>query len=125
MPYNVLLLPLLGGYLFVSFWDRTRWHAHRAEKERLLIFAALAGLLFLGLAYLLRSIPPFIPCVSFAPCLPTWWSKNVGFPQSGVATAAFLLAGLGWIPLNRFADRITKNGLTMSGAAVSAASSFV
>jgi hypothetical protein len=104
MPYNVLLLPLLGGFLFVSFWDRTRWHAHRAEKDRLLIFAALAGLLFLGLAYLIRSIPPFLPCVQFLPCPPLWWDKNIGFPQSGVATFAFILGALGWWPLNCLAD---------------------
>jgi hypothetical protein len=104
MPYNVLLLPLLGGFLFITFWDRTRWHAHRAEKDRLLIFAALAGLGFLGLAYVIRSIPPFIPCVSFLPCAPEWWDKNIGFPQSGVATFAFLLGALGWWPVNRVAD---------------------
>jgi len=65
MPYNILLLPLLGGFLFINFWDRTRWHARRAEKDRLLIFAALAGLLCLNLSYLIRSIPPFVPCVTF------------------------------------------------------------
>jgi hypothetical protein len=118
MPYNVLLLPLLGGFLFITFWDRTRWHARRAEKDRLLIFAALAGLLFLGLAYLIRSIPPFLPCVSFCPynlglcvnlpCPPEWWDRNIGFPQSGVATFAFILGALGWWPLNRLSDRYYK-----------------
>lgn len=112
MPYNVLLLPLLGGFLFVTFWDRTRWHAHRAEKDRLLIYAALAGLGFLGLAYLIRSLPPFIACFDLCrlwvcwtpPCPPEWWDRNIGFPQSGVATFAFILAAVGWWPLNRIAD---------------------
>lgn len=104
MPYNVLILPLLGGFLFVTFWDRTRWHAHRAEKERLLIYAALAGLVSLALAFLIRSIPPFIPCVNWLPCAPTWWSRNIGFPYSGVATFAFCLGALGWLPVNLVAD---------------------
>src|SRR6266571_3667187 len=103
MPYNVLLLPLLGGFLFVTFWDRTRWHAHRAEKERLLIFAALAGLVFLGIAFWIRSLPAFVPCCPFF-CPPTWWTKNIGFPYSGVATFAFILGAVGWWPLNRIAD---------------------
>jgi len=109
MPYNVLLLPLLGGFLFINFWDRTRWHAHRAEKERLLIFAALAGLVSLALSYLIRSIPPFIPCVWFLPCAPEWWDRNIGFPHSGVATFAFILGAVGWYPLNLFADRYYRN----------------
>lgn len=104
MPYNVLLLPLLGGFLFVTFWDRTRWHAHRAEKDRLLIYAAIAGLAALGLAYLIRSVPPFVPCWNGWPCAPLWWDKYIGFPHSGVATLAFLLAAVGWLPLNFFAD---------------------
>jgi len=104
MPYNVLLLPLLGGFLFITLWDRTRWHAHRAEKERLLIYAALAGLVSIALSYLIRSIPPFIPCVWFLPCAPEWWDRNIGFPHSGVATFAFILGALGWWPLNRLAD---------------------
>src|SRR5215213_6955962 len=104
MPYNILLLPLLGGFLFINFWDRTRWHARRAEKDRLLIFAALAGLLCLNLSYLIRSIPPFVPCVTFLPCAPEWWDRNIGFPHSGVATFACVLGALGWWPLNRLAD---------------------
>lgn len=109
MPYNVLLLPLLGGYIFITFWDRTRWHALRAEKERLLIFAALAGLCFLGLAYVIRSLPPFVPCIQSLPCPPEWWDKNIGFPHSGVATFAFLLGALSWWPINRIADRYYKD----------------
>lgn len=111
MPYNILLLPLLGGFLFVTFWDRTRWHADRAEKERLLIYAALAGLGFLGIAYLVRSYVPIFPCVGlcslghcWTPCLGAWWDKNIGFPYSGVASVAFILGAVGWWPLNRVGD---------------------
>lgn len=111
MPYNILLLPLLGGFLFVTFWDRTRWHADRAEKERLLIYAALAGLVFLGIAYFLRSLVPVFPPIglcSFGHCwtfsLGTWWDKNIGFLHSGVASVAFVIGAAGWWPLNRIGD---------------------
>jgi len=43
------------------------------------------------------------------PCPPEWWDKYIGFPHSGVATFAFILAALGWWPLNRIADRYYKD----------------
>lgn len=108
MPYNVLLLPLLGGFVFISFWDRTRWHAYRAEKERLLMYAALAGLVCLGLAFLLTAIPPFVPCYWSEICPPTWWDSHIGIEHSGVGAFAFVLGALGWWPANKIADRIFK-----------------
>ena len=46
MPFNVLLLPLLGGYVFITYWNYTRFSARRYAGERLLINAALAGVGF-------------------------------------------------------------------------------
>ena len=51
MPFNVLLLPLLGGYVFVSKWNYTRFDTKRHSGERLIIFSALAGVVFLVAAY--------------------------------------------------------------------------
>src|SRR6185369_2871094 len=90
----------------------------------LLIFAALAGLVSLALAYLIRSIPPFIPCVWFLPCAPEWWDSNIGFPHSGVAAFAFMLGALGWWPLNRFADYQYKDWATDESAAASVENSL-
>jgi hypothetical protein len=100
MPYNVLLLPLLGGFLFIRFWNRTSWYIIRADKDRLIIYASLSGLTFLCLAFAARSIPPFIPCASSLPCLPTWWSEHIGIPYSGVSFFALLLGATLWYPLN-------------------------
>lgn len=100
MPYNVLLLPLLGGFIFISFWDRTRWHTQRAEKERLLLYAAIAGFACLAIAILIRSL--FRYCLIDPSC--PWWNRNVGLPSSGVGTLALLLGASGWYPLNKFAD---------------------
>lgn len=115
MPFNLLLLPLLGGFVFITKWNRTRWHAIRADKERLLLYASLAGLLHLSLAFLISSIPPFIPCVSGLPCLPLAWKKHVPFEYSGISCLAFLLGAGSWPLLNLYwkqeaeSDRIIRD----------------
>lgn len=115
MPYNLLLLPLLGGFVFITRWNRTRWHALRAEKERLLFYAALAGLFHLGLAFLIASLPPLIRCRPSLPCLPQLWNEHVPFEYSGIACLAFALGAGSWPILNLFwktkneSDRIIKD----------------
>ena len=51
MPFNVLLLPLLGGYVFITYWNYTRFSSRRYSGERLLFHAALAGVVLLILSY--------------------------------------------------------------------------
>ncbi len=69
MPFNILLLPLIGGYFFIQGWNRTQYQSIRLEKERLLFHASLAGIFLLLLAFILRGLVPFsIPCVSHFPC---------------------------------------------------------
>lgn len=43
MPWNLLLLPLLGGYYFIHQFRLTRFRAKRSENQRLLIESAVAG----------------------------------------------------------------------------------
>lgn len=102
MPYNLphLLLPLLGGFIFIRLWNRTRWYAARADKERLLIYASIAGLIFFCLAFAITIFPPLIPCSPRLPCLPTWWATYVKFPYSGVSFLSFILGATLWWPLN-------------------------
>jgi hypothetical protein len=114
VPFNILLLPLLGGFVFVSLWNRTYWHTQRAEKERLLLYASCAGILFLGIAILIGSVPAIIPCLTFrvpvpfsvagvpVPCLPTWWHEHVPFRYSGISTIALIIGVTAWWPLNRW-----------------------
>ena len=52
MPFNLLLLPLLGGYIFISHWHVTRFDATRYTGERLLFHSATAGVVFLLVAFL-------------------------------------------------------------------------
>jgi len=104
MPWNILLLPLLGGFIFVRYWNRTKYHAIRADKERILLLAATAGVISLGLAFLVKAFSGWLfPCASFPswPCFPSVWYRNFPFPYSAVSVLAFLLGAVAWIPLNK------------------------
>src|SRR5215218_9788064 len=69
MPFNILLLPLIGGYFFIHGWNRTQYQSIRLDKERLLFHASLAGLFLLLLAFALRGLLPTIACVKHFPCV--------------------------------------------------------
>lgn len=101
MPFNLLLLPLLGGFVFIRLWNRTRWYTVQADKERLLLYASLAGLAFLCVSFFIISIPPFIPCHPTF-CLPTWWKDHVKFEHSGVSFLSLFLGVTSWKLLNCF-----------------------
>ena len=101
IPFNLLILPFLGGYIFVRFWNYTRIHTLRSDKDRMVIRSALAGLFALGVAYAISLFIPFIPCSwTYMPCYYDWWKANFPLEYLGVSVGAFLIAGLGWIPLN-------------------------
>lgn len=99
MPFNVLLLPLLGGYVFITYWDRTRFDAKRYSGERLLFHAALAGVVFLVASYLLVAF-----VVYMWPTAAVTWHARIPFDHSGTSLGAFLLGVFAWIPLNWFLD---------------------
>jgi len=50
MPTNLLILPLLGGFLLVHIWHLSRFRSQRLEGYRLLMEAAIAGVMLLTLA---------------------------------------------------------------------------
>ncbi len=51
MPFNLLLLPLLGGYIFLLFFIPTRNFFLRQQGYHLIFFSAIAGIAFLFIAY--------------------------------------------------------------------------
>jgi len=108
MPYNLLLLPLLGGFLFLRWWNPTRYHALRADKERLLILAAIPGLISVIFAFIIVTVLGYLfPCASWpsVPCFPAWWASNVPFEYSGTSLLAFTLGATLWWPLNAVCSR--------------------
>jgi len=108
MPYNLLLLPLMGGYLFLRYWNPTRYHALRAEKERLLLMAALPGLASIVLAFaIVKILEEKFSCSAWpnTPCFPAWWRVNVPFPYLGTSLLAFSLGATVWAPWNLICKR--------------------
>jgi hypothetical protein len=100
MPYNLLLLPLLGGFIFIRQWNVTRYYAERSENQRLLLYSAVAGVALLGSALVLSSLAQ-----QSLPGLAAWWHNHVEFAYSGPAALSFLLGAFLWIPLNWLSSR--------------------
>ena len=106
MPFNLLLLPLIGGFILLSHWNLTLYFAKRLDKERLLLYSSLVGaiLLFLafGISILVFSHPTWIG-FSYLLELRKWWAYNTPpFEYSGITTLALIMgAGSPWF-LNRF-----------------------
>lgn len=100
MPFNVLLLPLLGGYVFITYWNKTRFDAKRYSGERLLFQAAFAGVFFLILAYVITRLVMW-----WTPQPYEWWHAAVPFPHTGTSLLAFVLGATVWLPLNKWYNR--------------------
>lgn len=97
MPFNVLLLPLLGGYVFITNWNRTRFNTKRYSGERLLFHAAIAGVLLLVIAFAsVRALEWWIPSAGAG------WRSAIPFSYSGTSLLAFLFGTTLWWPLNRW-----------------------
>ncbi len=82
MPFNQLLLPLIGGYLFVNFTFITSYWASRQGKEHLLMASALVGILALAAARMSAVL-----------LMATSWGREVWYllhwfaPYPGIGTA--------------------------------------
>lgn len=99
MPFNLLLLPLLGGFIFFSHWNRTAFFAKRQEKERLVLYSSFWGVLFLGLSFLLSIL---IPYSDWLLAIRHWWAFNTPPIQfSGISSCALILGTVMPLVLNK------------------------
>lgn len=97
MPFNSLLLPLLGGYLFVSIFHPTRYRIRRQSGRKVLFESAVAGCLLLGIASLFTlSLEGRFPSIEQA------WTTFAPFPFSGAASLSLCMGGVLPFLLNRF-----------------------
>ena len=97
MQFNLLFLSLLGGFIFVRNWKRTRYYALRADGHVLLFYSAIAGGFWLFIAsVLIFHFTPEWPLVN------ELWHLIVPFEYSGRAALACLLGATAWVPLNVF-----------------------
>ncbi|HEV7396068.1 MAG TPA: hypothetical protein VGN86_06125 [Pyrinomonadaceae bacterium] len=87
MPFNLLLLPLLGGFIFFCHWNRSKYFAKRQDKERLLLYSALFGVFLLGGSFFASIL---IQHIAFLERLRVWWAYNTPpIPYSGISSFAF------------------------------------
>ena len=94
MPFNLLLLLLLGGFIFFSHWNRTAFFAKRQDGQRLLLYSSLLGVLFLSLSF---SLSILIPYSGVLISIRHWWAVNTPPVQfSGISSFALLL-GVGGV----------------------------
>jgi hypothetical protein len=105
VPFNLLLLPLIGGFVLLAHWNFTLYFAKRLDKERLLLYSSLVGAILLGLSFatsiLILSHPNW-PLFSYLLRLRHWWAFHTPpFEYSGIAAFAFTLGVLGPFALNR------------------------
>lgn len=108
MPFNLLLLPLLGGYWFTIHWNRTRYLATRLSRERLLFLAATFGLILLASSYLITRI--------LIHTHPEWalvWKDEVPWPFSGTAFGSLVLGFAAPFALNLWFDKDKENVLAI------------
>lgn len=99
MPYNLLVLPLLGGYIFISKCFYFRHTILRYDNQRLIFASAVAGIFSLvissGCIKLLNTLCPLVK---------QYW-VNLGFlpfDYAGTALGAFFIGCSIWKPWNVF-----------------------
>jgi hypothetical protein len=85
MPFNTLLLPLLGGFIFVNHWNPTRFDSRRYSGERLLLHSAIAGVIFLIIAFLIAR-----GLMIGSPAMHAWWRSIVLVADLAMGTCQML-----------------------------------
>ncbi len=101
MPYNLLLLPLIGGFLFVHLTHYFRFAAQRMDGYRLLFQAAIAGV---GLSVAGRLVQLLIDSTPLGAPLGRYWAVFSPFPYSATS-AISLLFGPVCALVNLFVDK--------------------
>jgi hypothetical protein len=89
MQFSWLVLPLLGGYIFITRFNGTRFIAERSDGQRFLFQNAIAGAFLLFVAAVLAKL-----CSSELAFVNTYWHSVVPYDNSGVTSLAFLLGCL-------------------------------
>ena len=98
MPYNLLLLPLMGGFLFLHVSHLHRYRAQRLENYRLLFESAVVGTVLLTVARFLIVVGTYTPAAHW---LAYWWGVYSPFANGDTAAMALLLGPLSawWLNL--------------------------
>lgn len=102
MPWNLLIFPLLSGFLFIHQFQLFRFRAHRLESERLLLQSAVWGTV---LGFSARLIAILLSGTPFGEWSYREIQEVVPFPFIGTAILCLILGflvprllnGVAWI----------------------------
>lgn len=104
IPVGQLLLPLLGGFAFVTWFNRTAYYLSRADRTRLVMYSALAAvpLLFasrLGILMLVH-LADALPSIGLNELI-SLWKQLAPFSHSGLYVGSLILGFTMPFVLNR------------------------
>src|SRR3569832_2078390 len=102
MPYNLLLFPLLGGFLFLHVNHFFRFHAQRMDGYRLLVESAIAGSV---LGMLARGIVVFFDGSQLGKWTASVWDPLAPWPDSNMAALSMVLGPVLALVVNLFVDK--------------------
>ena len=105
MPWNLLLLPLIGGFWFITLYYPSRFQSIQLSRERLIFFSATAAV---GLAIIAQLM--VMAAARHLPGAIDWITLNyIPWPYAGTAFLAFLLGPMIAYLLNFFVHKSTAN----------------
>ncbi len=114
MPFNLLLFPLVGGYYILIRFRYLRYVQYRLENQRVLLNSAFAGIMLLGVCFLLRAF-----FISFFPETLTQLSEllPIHTPYFGTTSLSLFVAVAATEFANLFINRLTaiKKAILTSG----------
>jgi hypothetical protein len=102
MPYNLLLLPLLGGFLFLHVSHYFRYLSQRLDGYRLLIQSAIAGTC---LALVARFLIVGADAMRVGSGIRSLWTQVLPIQYAGTAFLSLLLGPVFALLLNCFLGR--------------------
>lgn len=88
MPFNLLLLPLLGGYFFIHRTYLFRFRSYGLDNYRLIFESAAVGILALMVSHALTRLGLAVDGLAESIRL---WKVFAPFPYSGSASGALIL----------------------------------
>jgi hypothetical protein len=100
MPWGVMILPLLGGYLFLNWCRVSRYFIRKDDRERLIFGSAFVGLFFLLIARVL-----VVWLADTWPVLYDWKTLLADIPYLGAASLALVIGVLLPWPINQLISR--------------------
>lgn len=114
MPFNLLLFPLVGGYYILIRFRYLRYVQYRLENQRVLLNSAFAGIMLLGVCFLLRAL-----LIAIFPETVAYLSEllPIRTPYFGTTSLSLFVAVAATEFANLFINRLTaiKKAISTSG----------